>query len=361
MKKAILFLLMLCLYTISAYSSNHIYLIIGSYSNGTTPGISVYDFNIQSGDFSSIRETRNIVNPSYLVVSPDEKRIYSVNETQQGAVSAFHFDKTTGTLSFINSQLTEGANPCYINMDTGQNFIVTANYSGGSISYFPLTKEGAIEPLHKVWNIDSLSHIHTAVFSPDNKYLFVTDLGLDKIYKFNVEADHSLTFDTENITSLPVGSGPRHLAFHPNGKFLYCINERNGTVSAFNYQHGMLTAIHTIDSDINPDSKRKGSADIHLTPNGKFLYSSNRLREDGIAIFSVDSKKGRLKKVGYQKTGIHPRNFIISPNGKFLLCANRNSNNVQIFEINQKTGLLHDTGKEIVLDQPVCLKWVTKQ
>jgi 6-phosphogluconolactonase (cycloisomerase 2 family) len=360
MKRQILLLLMLCLCTVSMYGSNKIYLVIGSYSNGNTSGISVYDFDIQSGEFDSVSDMKGIINPSYLAVSPDEKFIYSVNETQDGAVSAFSFDKKTGTLNFMNSQLTEGANPCYITIDKGQNFIVTANYSGGNVSYFPLTKDGTIEPLQKVWDMDSLSHIHTAVFSPDYQSLFVTDLGVDKIYKFNVKADYSLTLDTENTTSLPIGSGPRHLAFHPNGKFLYSINERNGTVTAFQYQNGILTSIQTIDSDINLDSKRKGSADIHLTPNGKFLYSSNRLREDGIAIFSVDSKKGTLKKVGYQKTGIHPRNFIISPNGKFLLCANRNSNNVQIFEINQKTGLLHDTGKEIVLNQPVCLKWISK-
>ena len=132
------------------------------------------------------------------------------------------------------------------------------------------------------------------------------------------------------------------------------------SVTVFNYKDGCLDAIQTIDSDISQTSRRKGSADIHLTSDGKFLYSSNRLRSDGIAIFSVNPETGLLTSVGYQLTGIHPRNFLITPNDKFLLCANLNSNNIQIFEINSVTGLLCDTGKEILLEKPVCLKWVKK-
>jgi 6-phosphogluconolactonase (cycloisomerase 2 family) len=164
-----------------------------------------------------------------------------------------------------------------------------------------------------------------------------------------------------NTTFLETGSGPRHLAFHPNGRFLYSINELSGSVTAFEQKEGILSAIQYIASDTTPGISGKGSADIHLTPDGRFLYSSNRLKADGIAIFSVHSEDGRLTKIAYQETGIHPRNFIISPNGKFLLCANRDSNNVQIFEINRESGLLQATGKEIFLDKPVCLKWIKKE
>ncbi|MDR0332949.1 MAG: lactonase family protein [Dysgonamonadaceae bacterium] len=343
------------------------YLIIGSYSDGSTPGISVYDFDMDRGEFSFVNDIKNVQNPSYLAISSDEKLIYSVNENDEGAVSVFSFEKGSGALHFINSQLTKGAHPCYIAVDKGRNFIVTANYTGGSVSYFPLNAEGHIRPLQQLWDMNELmrgnnneavSHIHTTVFSPCGKYLFVTDLGLNKIYRFNVETDNSLTFDEENVKNLPPGSGPRHLAFHPNGNFLYCINEHAGAVAVFSYRNGVLTLVQTIDTYINPDVRRKGSADIHLTPDGRFLYASNRLQDDGIAIFSVCPERGTLTKEGYQKTGIHPRNFIISPNGKFLLCANRNSNNIQIFEINQRTGLLCNTGKEIQLSQPVCLKWI---
>jgi len=376
MKKWFLLLILINSFSF-CYSKNNRpqekYLVVGSYSDGTTSGISVYRFDTQTGDFESVSDMKGIVNPSYLVVSPDEKFIYSTNEETKGAVSAFSFDKENGTLTFLNSQLTGGADPCYINIDKGQNFIVTANYSGGNISYFPLAKDGRIEPISDAWDMrffmglflkiaitEKKSHIHSVVFSPDNQSLFATDLGLDKIYRFDVEKNFLLDLNLENATSLPKGSGPRHLAFHPNKKFLYCINEISGTVSVFEYKKkkkGPLKAIQTIASDTT-DANRKGSADIHLTPDGRFLYSSNRLKADGIAIFSVNSKNGKLTKIGYQKTGIHPRNFTISPNGKFLLCANRNSNNIQIFEIDQKTGLLNDTGKEIHLGQPVCLKWI---
>jgi 6-phosphogluconolactonase (cycloisomerase 2 family) len=352
----------------SVQNSNKMYLIIGSYSDGSTPGISVYDFDMGTGEFSFVNDIKNVLNPSYLAISPDEKLIYSVNENNEGAVSVFSFEKESGALHFINSQLTKGAHPCYIAVNERRNFIVTANYTGGSISYFPLNAEGHIEPLQQLWDMNELmrgdneavSHIHTTVFSPCKKYLFVTDLGLNKIYRFNVEADHSLTFDTENVTALPAGSGPRHLAFHPNGNFLYCINEHAGTVAVFSYRNGILTPVQTIVSDITDDTRRKGSADIHVSPDGRFLYASNRANANNIAVFGINADDGNLTLVGHQPTGRHPRNFIITPNGKFLLCANRNSNNVQIFEINQRTGLLRDTGKEIQLSQPVCLKWVSK-
>jgi 6-phosphogluconolactonase (cycloisomerase 2 family) len=381
MKKTVLF--SLCFLCISACSKNKtpdkqvdnaLFLLVGSYSDGTTPGISVYDFNTQTGDFEYVSAKKEILNPSYLVVSPDEKRIYSVNETGRGAVSSFRFDKTTGILTFENSQPAEGADPCYINMNKEQTFLVTANYSGGSVSVFPLNEAGAILPLSQYFDMNlpetdsPASHIHTAVFSPDGNRLFVTDLGKDKIYCFHIDSLANRSFlvrDAGQTTDLKPGSGPRHLAFHPNGKYLYSINELSGKVTVLQYpfcqyNEGNLSIIQTIASDTTPGTGKKGSADIHVSPDGKFLYSSNRLKADGIAIFSIHPEDGRLTKAGYQETGIHPRNFILTPDGAFLLCANRDSNHIQIFERNKETGLLHDTGKMICVDKPVCLKWIAK-
>ena len=345
----------------------HLFLLAGSYSDGSGAGISVYDFNIQTGDYTYISDIKQIVNPSYLVVSQDAQMVYSVNETQEGAVSAFRFDKRKGTLSFVNSQSAEGADPCYINTDKKGNFIITANYGSGNISVFPLDKNGSIKPLSM--NIDlnipnfPASHIHTVVFSPDEKRLLATDLGKDQMYSFKINPatrDSFLILPPENVTQSEPGSGPRHLAFHPNGKYLYCINELSGKITVFTYKEGKPEAIQSVTSDTTQTSDRKGSADIHLTSDGRFLYSSNRLNADGIAIFSVHPENGQLTRIGYQPTGIHPRNFIITPNNKFLLCANRDTNNIQIFEIDPATGLLRDTGKEIRIDKPVCLKWIKK-
>jgi len=342
------------------------FLLAGCYSDGTTAGISVFDFDIKTGDYYFLSDIKQIVNPSYLVVSKDEKMVYSVNETQEGAASSFRIDKEKGTLSFVNSEPTKGAAPCYINMDKGQNFIVTANYTGGNISVFTLNKNGSIKNLTAVLssiNKDRASHKHTAIFSPDETRLLVTDLGTDYIYSFEVrpEAKEGAFLVNMKETKLEEGSGPRHLAFHPNGKYLYCINELSGKVAVLTYKDDNLEVIQYIASDTTQSQRRKGSADIHLTSDGRFLYSSNRLRADGIAIFSVNPENGTLTYIGYQSTGIHPRNFIITPNDKFLLCANRDSNNIQIFEINSVTGLLSNTGKEISLDKPVCLKWVGKK
>jgi 6-phosphogluconolactonase (cycloisomerase 2 family) len=349
-------------------SGSSMYLLAGSYSTGETPGISVYDFNLLNADFKLVSEVKNILNPSYLVVSPDKKMVYSVNETASGAVSSFRFDQSTGTLSFVNSRPTEGADPCYINIDSKQNFILTANYTGGSVSVFPLSEHGKILPVSQ--NIDfnegnnrRPSHIHTVAFSPDREYVFATDLGKDRITRFKVDlTDINKLFlkkDGAAIT-LERGSGPRHIDFHPTKKFAYCINELSGKITVFQCSANEFVPIQYIASDTTTVSERKGSADIHAGPDGKFLYASNRLHNDGIAIFRIDQVTGRLTAVGYQKTGIHPRNFTISPNGKYLLCANRNSNTIQIFAVDPQTGLLSDTGKKIRIDQPVCLRWVAK-
>jgi len=342
-------------------------LLVGSYSDGATAGISVYDFNSKTGDYTYLSDIKQIENPSYLVVSPDEQMVYSVNETPEGGVSAFRLDKSKGVLHFVNSQPAEGASPCYINMNKHKDFIVTANYIGGNVSVFPLAADGSIRPLSMNINLNvpdtPVSHIHTTVFTPDEQRLLVTDLGKDRIYTFDVQPearDSFLVLPPEYVTNVDSGSGPRHLAFHPNGKYLYCINELSGKVTVFDYQEGKLEATQTVVSDTTQTTDRRGSADIHLTSDGRFLYSSNRLKGDGIAIFSVNPDNGQLTRIGYQLTGIHPRNFIITPNDKFLLCANLMSNNIQLYEIDSATGLLHATGKEIKLDKPVCLKWVKK-
>ncbi|GHV65394.1 6-phosphogluconolactonase [Bacteroidia bacterium] len=349
--------------------NRHLNLLIGSYSDGTTSGISVYDFNTWNGNLEYVSDIDDVINPSYLVVAPDGQIVYAVNETLDGKVSAFQFNKRTAKLSPLNSQSAKSSDPCFININKKGTFIVTANYSSGSISLFPLAKDGHIQPLTQSISMNTTiggdasqaSRIHTVQFSQDGKWIYATDLGKDKIYKFEItsqEGETSLVQDRKATTRLEAGSGPRHLAFHPRGRYIYCMNELSGTVTAFAQDSGRLVAFQTIASDVSSEEGQKGSADIHLSPNGKFLYASNRAEANDIAIFSVTPKDGILTSVGSQKTGLHPRNFLISPNGKFLLCANRDSDTVQVFAINKKTGLLEDTGTVIQVGKPVCLKWV---
>ncbi len=342
------------------------YLIVGSYATPEEEGIKVYAWDGEKGEAAYVSGLKGISNPSYQVVSADGKRVYSVGE-DDGLTSTAHalsFDKSQGRLTLMNTQLTQGGAPCYINLSPHEDYVVTANYMGGSISVLPLEMSGrlgenvstfAFEGEGVLKERQSQPHLHCVEFTPDGKFLLANDLGTDKIHVFPLAADGKLdekaTFDVE----LEAGSGPRHLCFSKDGRFSYLINELSGKVTVLSYEGETLTPIQYIEADT---VNAQGSADIHLSPDGKFLYASNRLKADGIAIFSVHQETGMLTKVGYQLTGIHPRNFIITPDGRFLLVACRDRNLVQIFRRDEKTGLLVDTGKTIETSKPVCLKFI---
>ena len=205
-----------------------------------------------------------------------------------------------------------------------------------------------------------MPHVHSTVFSPDEKFLYVANLGNDRLYRYNFSASdpsNILTATDPPYYEIPDGSGPRHFVFSVNKKYAYLINELSGNVIAYEYNNGQLKEIQTIASDKTPGKQDKGSADIHVTPDGKFLYTSNRATANDITIYKIESD-GKLNEVGHQAVGAHPRNFMIDPTGRFLLVANRDSNSIQIFVINKNYGLLQDTGVKIDIDQPVCLKMV---
>ena len=342
------------------------YLMVGSYATPEEEGIKVYAWDGEKGEAAYVSGLKGISNPSYQVVSADGKRVYSVGE-DDGLTSTAHalsFDKSQGRLTLMNTQLTQGGAPCYINLSPHEDYVVTANYMGGSISVLPLEMSGrlgenvstfAFEGEGVLKERQSQPHLHCVEFTPDGKFLLANDLGTDKIHVFPLAADGKLdekaTFDVE----LEAGSGPRHLCFSKDGRFSYLINELSGKVTVLSYEGEILTPIQYIEADT---VNAQGSADIHLSPDGKFLYASNRLKADGIAIFSVHQETGMLTKAGYQLTGIHPRNFIITPDGRFLLVACRDRNLVQIFRRDEKTGLLVDTGKTIETSKPVCLKFI---
>ena len=344
----------------------NMYLMVGSYATPEEEGIKVYAWDNEKGEALYVSGLKGISNPSYQVVSADGNRVYSVGE-DEGETSTAHslsFDKMNGKLTLMNTQLTNGGAPCYINLSPEEDWVITANYMGGSISVLPLDASGRLSE-----NVSTFAftgegenkirqgqpHLHCVEFTPDGKFLLANDLGTDKIHVFPLtpqgKLDEMGTFDVE----LEPGSGPRHLCFSKDGRFAYLINEISGKVTTLIYNEGTLQPIHYIEADT---VNAQGSADIHLSPDGKFLYASNRLKADGIAVFSVNQETGMLTKAGYQLTGIHPRNFIITPDGRFLLVACRDSNFVQIFRRDEKTGLLVDTGKTIETSKPVCLKFL---
>lgn len=362
-------------FAISKENNRELYLLVGTYADAQDNGIFIYRFDTKNGVSKQVSKIDGISNPSYLTVSPNERFVYAVseNEGDDALACSFAFDRKYGKLTAINSQRTRGGSPCYINTDASGRHIITANYSGGNISVFDTKKDGSLLPTEQVIEFNKSSNgaatpiaskLHCVMFSPDGKTLFADDLGKDKIHKFTVDysakADSKSPFlklSSPEAFDIEKGSGPRHLTFHPNKKFAYLINELSGKVTAFSYDKGNLKSIQYIASDVTEGINKKGSADIHISPDGKFLYASNRLKNDGIAIFKINTATGLLTKVGYQLTGIHPRNFIITPNGKFLLCANRDSNSIQVFAVNKRTGLLKDTKLTIDVSKPVCLKF----
>lgn len=348
-----------------------LFLLVGTYTSPEgSRGIYVYRFNSVTGKSDSVSMVE-VANPSYLTLSPDEKFVYAVGENDDGnsGVHAFSFDKQHGNLEPINSSPTLSSGPCYITMHRNGRDLHTANYGGGSITSFQTNEDGSLTPATSVIQFkgsgpdskrQESSHVHSVMYSPDGQFLFAADLGTDKLYRFGVNdtpfaGQPSLQKNSMKEFKLPPGTGPRHFDFHPDGgKYLYLLGELSGEVIVYDYHFGELMQKQVIAADT---VKARGSADIHVSPDGRFLYASNRLQADGIAIFAIHPEDGTLTKVGYQLTVKHPRNFVITPNGKFLLVAGRDDNQIQVFSVDTQTGLLTDMHQPIGLSKPVCLKF----
>ena len=363
------------LLTLAGFSQQS-YLFVGTYTegpfkNGDSKGIYVYKFDGVTGDLKLV-STQATDNPSYLALASGGKLVYAVGETdgaRPGSVSAFSFDKKTGQLTFINKQPSNGDAPCYVSVDAHRKWALVANYSGGNFSALPIGANGALgTPTQTIQHVGSgankgrqeRAHVHSTILSPDEKYLLVCDLGIDKLemLHFNSAATQKpLTPAADSFINVDPGAGPRHTAFFPGKPYVYLINELKGTVDAFHFEGGKLKLLQQLSS--HPDGYKGdiGSADIHISPNGKFLYASNRGDANSLAIFSINPTNGKLTLKGFQSTqGKTPRNFMIDPSGRWLLVANQNGKNVVVFKIDQQTGLLTDTGKKIELPAPVCLK-----
>lgn len=341
-------------------------LLVGTYTNtGKSEGIYTYNFHTLSGTVKLKSVVKGIENPSYLSVAPDKKFVYSVNETgNTSTLSAFAFNALSGKLTFLNKQESHGADPCYITAD-GKNVIV-ANYTGGSLAVFGRNTDGSLTApkqviQHTGKSIDpekrqESAHVHMVQFTPDKKYLICNDLGEDLVYvyKYNPESKDRI-LSIKNVLKSEAGSGPRHLTFSPNGKFAYLTHEFNGSITAFVYSDGNLKKIQEIGTVADDFKGRIDGADIHVSPDGKFLYETNRGDANSIAIFSILST-GKLAFVSRTSTlGKGPRNFAIDPSGSYLLVGHQYTNDVVIFKRDKTTGLLKDSGKRINVGAPVCL------
>lgn len=360
----------LLLFTLLSYSQQYT-LFVGTFTKGKSAGIYIYDFNPATKE-AILLDSVKTSNPSFLGISPDNKYLYAVNEDDAihggGQVSAFRYDKEKRSLSFINKESSGGDNPCYVTVDKNGKWVVVGNYGSGTLSVLPIAPDGglgsaAITLQHNGSGPNKQrqqsAHVHSTVFSPNNKFLYVQDLGIDKVmmYAFN---NKSGILKTHGSAILKPGSGPRHMEFHPNGKWVYVVQELAGLVTAFNYDDGQLKQIQEIS--LLPENYQGDptSADIHVSPDGHFLYASNRNPSNSITIFKIDQLTGKLEVVGHQSTlGKVPRNFNFDPTGNLLLVANQDTDNISIFQVDKQTGNLTDTGKQISVPTPVCIKWIT--
>ncbi|WP_348798195.1 lactonase family protein [Flavobacterium adhaerens] len=363
-------LLIVLLASFQLFSQNT-YVFLGSYcADPSKESILVYQLNLSNGQLTKVASAKDLINPSYLTVSPNGKYVYACTDTKTpkaGSVSSFEFNPENKSLVFLNKQPSGGENPVYVSVHKSGRWLVNANYTEGSVSIHHLSKKGQIDSLAQNFQYtdgsvnkerQSRSHVHSAIFSPRFDYLFLPDLGADKIrrYEFDEALKRPLVETNTPFIKTDLEAGPRHMTFHPNNKFAYCIEEMSGSVSVYQYKSGTLNKIQRINT--HPDTITEGfeSSDVHVSPDGKFLYATNRGTENNIAIFSID-EEGLLKNIGYQSTlGNHPRVFAIDESGKFLIASNVKTGNVVVFKRNLVTGLLENTRTEVKLENVSCVQ-----
>jgi 6-phosphogluconolactonase len=337
-------------------------------------GIYTYELDPSTGKLTYRALTGGIDNPSYLALDSGHRYLYAVAEVSswaEGQCFAYRVDPSSGALTYINQQSTLGGAACYVTVDYANRCVLVANYGGPiGVVAFPIRADGGVAPASSsathqgsgpMTARQERPHAHCAVPDTANRYVFVPDLGIDKVmsYKFD-SATGQLTANTPDGVSLLPGGGPRHFVFHPNGKFAYVIQELSSTITALAYDaaNGSLQVLQTI-STLPPNYAGESScAALQIHPTGKFLYGSNR-GHNSIAAFAVDGQTGKLTPVGHQSThGDTPRDFAIDPTGTYLLAANQDSHTVVSFKIDAATGNLQETGQVAEIPTPVCLKMI---
>jgi 6-phosphogluconolactonase len=351
---------------------------IGTYTSGKSrsEGIYIYKLNLETGELKLYKTIKNVVEPSFLAIDNSRRYLYAVNETveyegkKSGAVSAFAINQKTGDLQFLNRQPSLGGAPCFVTVAKNEKFVLVANYVGGNVTVFPIQTDGKLGA-----SIDlaqhsgsgankerqEAAHAHSIMLDQNNRFAFANDLGIDKvmIYQFDNKTGKLKPNSAQPFYQTKAGAGPRHFEFHPNGKFAFVINELDMTISSLAYdtRQGTLKEIQTVPTLPADFSGANSCADVHVSPNGRFLYGSNR-GHDSIVSFRIDEKNGKLEYIEHISTGGKtPRNFAIDPTGQFLLAANQNSDSIVVFRIDEKSGKLAKTGKAEA-PMPVCIKLI---
>jgi len=353
-----------CGFCLPAVSAQEIPMFVGTYTNGESRGIYVYRFDTETAhaELAAVVETEN---PSFLARSKDGRTLYAVNEMKDSSAALSAFSLGGEIPAFLNAQPTDGAYPCHVALSEKHPIAVVSNYGGGSLAVYRLEKNGALGPLaqhvrHSGSGPDgdrqNASHVHSAFFGPDFQRVYVQDLGADRITVYSVQkSGRDFTLAEEQTIATPPGGGPRHLAVDKKEKNLYVLLEMTAEVAHFRKNGKHWALVQSVSVNDAGFRGANGAADIKLSPDGKFLYASNRGDANAITLFAIGPAGAIRKKAVYGAKGKGPRNFSLSPDGKFLLVANQQSDNIAVFRRNPQTGELTDTGREIRVPAPVCV------
>lgn len=356
-------------------NSEELLVYLGTYTGGESRGIYRCRMNSVSGRLGTPEVAAEMENPTFLALHPSSRYLYAVNEVESdgerlgGTVSAFARDLATGSLTPLNRRPSGGSGPCHLNVDKTGRCLVVANYVSGSVSALRIEEDGRLGATSAFFQHEGSSidpnrqrgpHAHSVNFSPDNRYVFVCDLGLDRVfvYRFDSRNGSMAAAEPPSVAVAP-GAGPRHFTFHPSGRFAYVINELDSTVTVFRYdvEEGSLNEERTVSTLPDCFDGESTTAEVLVSSDGRFLYGSNR-GHDSIVIFALDEVTGRPLLVEHQETlGETPRNFAFEPSGKWLLAANQNTHSVVIFRVVQATGRLIPAGQVLEIPEPVCVRF----
>ncbi len=344
---------------------------VGTFTSGGAEGIYLCSFNSDTGEISLLKTFAGIENPSFLKISPDRKKLYAVTRLQknsgkpEGYVNAYAI-LHDGELQLLNSQSSNGSDPCYVDVSADGKFVAVANYGSGSTSLYRTNEDGSLNPASSVivnkgsgpnLSRQKSPHAHSIRFSPDGKQLFSADLGTDKLNIFNLKRG-KLQPAKQQFVSLPPGSGPRHFDYHPGSSIIYVVNELISTVSVLQKKGKNLEVIQTVSTTPKDFTGTTYCAEVRVSNDGRHVYASNR-GHNSISVLNVDPVSHKLNLLTTVSTeGEWPRHFTLSPDGKFLLVANQNSGNIVVFKINEKSGVPELTGFELKLPAPVCLEFL---
>lgn len=348
----------------------------GTYTGPKSQGIYAYRFDTETGKMTPLGLAAETVNPTFLDIHPNHHFLYAINEIgnlngkKVGGVSAFAIDAATGKLRLLNQQSSGGDGPCHVMVDKAGKNLLVANYGGGSVASLPIKPDGSVGEMATFVQHQGSGpnkerqagpHGHCFIFDPANKFALACDLGLDQVlvYKFD-GATGKVTPNDPPFGRVPAGAGPRHLSFHPNGKFVYVINELDSTMSVFTYDsaRGALAIVQTVSTLPAGFSGNNSCAEVEVHPNGKFVYGSNR-GHNSIAVFAIDEASGRIQLVENKSTeGKTPRHFTLDPTGKFLLAENQDSGTIALLKVDAKSGRLTSMEQTVSVGSPVCLKFV---